>query len=146
MEKNPNSTQEEVIARKLQEISDELDKEEEPGKFCFQEDKVEEMVQELSKEMTFSTIFNHEAKNESCGTLISGSKSSTMAGMKVSCRRKFAETRNRLTTVAMTEKGDSSKTLFRFREEKNEKRKNLFNDEDHLDCEWVGRILQNWWF
>ncbi|KAG2390231.1 hypothetical protein LR48_Vigan07g257400 [Vigna angularis] len=143
MENTPNSTQEEVKARKLQEISDELDKEEEPEKFCLEEEKVEEMMQELYKEITF----NHEAKNESCGELISDSKSSTMAGMKVvSSSRKFAETRNRLATVAMTEKGDSIKTLFRIREEKNERRKKLFNDEDHLDCEWVGRILQNWWF
>ncbi|ESW33007.1 hypothetical protein PHAVU_001G035700 [Phaseolus vulgaris] len=153
MEKTPNSTEEEVLTRKFQEILDEFDKEE-SVKFCFQEEKVEEKMQELYKEMTFSATHElsnspvsfHDVKNESCGALISSSKSSIMAGIKVvSSTSRFPVTRKRFARVAKADNEDSSKT-FSFKEEENERRKNLFNDEDHLDCEWVGRILQNWWF
>lgn len=154
MEKTPNSTEEEeeALTRKLQEILDEFDKEE-TGKFCFQEEKVEEMMQELYKEITScashelsnSPISIHDVNNESCGVLISGSKSSIMAGIKVvSSTSRFPVTRKRLATVTTTENENISETLFRFKEEK--ERRKFFNDEDHLDCEWVGRILQNWWF
>ncbi|CAJ1972877.1 unnamed protein product [Sphenostylis stenocarpa] len=153
MDKTPNST-EEALTGKLQEILDEFDKEE-IEKFCFQEEKVEEMVQELYKEITISInheissspIFIHDAKNESCGVLVSGSKASTMAGIEVvSSTSRFPVNKNRLVEVVAMDKEDNSKSLFKFRNEKNERKKNLFNDEDHLDCEWVGRILQNWWF
>ncbi|KAK7383320.1 hypothetical protein VNO78_28996 [Psophocarpus tetragonolobus] len=143
---NPNST-EEALTRILHDLSAELDNEE-MDQFCFEEEKVKEMMKELYKEITFSSnhvsspnpsLFINDAKNGSCGVLISSSKSTIMAGIEVvSSTSRFP----------VTKKGSTKsrgKTLFKYREEKNGKRKNKVRDEDHLDCEWVGSVLKKWW-
>nr|KYP72243.1 hypothetical protein KK1_004831 [Cajanus cajan] len=71
MDHNPNST-EEALTKKLHEILVELDNEE-SEKFSFQEEMIEEVMQELYKEIAFSTshvpINPPVAKNGSCEIL-----------------------------------------------------------------------------
>ncbi|RDX63007.1 hypothetical protein CR513_58607, partial [Mucuna pruriens] len=145
MEKTPNTKEEESLTRKLHELLAELDNEE-TEKFCFQEEMVEEVMQELYKEIAFSTshaplnppntIFIDDAKNESCEALVLSSTSTMMAGIEV-------VTKKGSTPIATTtEKDTSCQTLFELKE----KKMVVFDDKDHLDCEWVGRILKNWLF
>lgn len=54
MEKSPETTEEEALTKKLQELLSESDNEETENFNC-QEEKVEEMMQDLYKEKTFST-------------------------------------------------------------------------------------------
>ncbi|KAL2317915.1 hypothetical protein Fmac_031791 [Flemingia macrophylla] len=122
MEQNPNPAEEEAPTRKLHEILAEMDKEE-CEEFSFQEEMVEEVMQELYKEIALSTnyvpvnppILMDYMNNRSCGTLISSSTSTMMAEIE-------------------GKKEVSSETLFEF------------DDTEHLDCEWVGRVFRKWWF
>lgn len=87
---NPSEEEEEGLKGKLHELLDESDGEGECGQFRFQEETVEEVMQELYKEIAFplsqtvpSSVFVNDGKNGSCGASVSDTASTVMAGIEV---------------------------------------------------------------
>ncbi|CAL0322551.1 unnamed protein product [Lupinus luteus] len=132
MEQSPDSA-EEVLTGKLHELLDESDNEE-CGQFCFQEETVEGVMQELFKEIAFpysqtpSQVFVNDGKNGSCGASVSDTASTVMAGIEVvSPSGGFLLTEKASTVVDIEE----------------EKKMEVFDggNFDDYDDEWIGRVL-----
>ncbi|OIW21033.1 hypothetical protein TanjilG_28259 [Lupinus angustifolius] len=131
MEQSPDSS-EEVITGKLHELLDESDNED-CGQFCFQEETVEGVMQELFKEIAFpysqtpSQVFVNDGKNGSCGASVSDTASTVMAGIEVvSPSDDFLLTEKVCTVVDVEE----------------EKEMEVFDGGDFDDDdEWIGRVL-----
>ncbi|KAJ1442802.1 hypothetical protein SESBI_00682 [Sesbania bispinosa] len=140
------SEEEEALTGKLRELLAESDNEE-TGQFRFQEEMVEEVMQDLYKEIAFSaagdgpvqpTIFIDDGKNGSCGASISASASTVMAGIEVaSFTGGFPATENVSAVVEVDGGRSDAFALFGFGEEN----KMQGFDRGDIDDEWVGRVL-----